>query len=286
MTAGADAYKLMAEYYDGAYAAKKDLVDLPFYTALAKRIGGPVLEIACGTGRVLLPIARQGIEIHGVDNSPAMLNVLRRHLQGEPEDVRKRASVSGGDMRTFRLGRKYPLVIMPFRPMQHMHTLEDQVAALKTAALHLDEDGLLAFDVFYPKYDMMFKSIGEEITEMEWPLQSDPSKIVRRYFRKESVDKINQSFSLTFIFRTFQGNQLVNEETEPLQLSYYTYPQLRALFLMAGLEPVEEYGSFSQTPLDNSSTDMIFVLRASPAKITAGSDYFRSGGSVHGVKRG
>ena len=167
-----------------------------------------------------------------------------------------------------------------------MHTLEDQVAALKTAALHLDEDGLLAFDVFYPKYDMMFKSLGEEITEMEWPLESDPSKIVRRYFRKESVDKINQSFSLTFIFRTFQGNQLVNEETEPLKLSYYTYPHLRALFLMAGLEPVEEYGSFSQTPLDNSSTDMIFVLRASPAKITAGSDYFRSGGSVHGVKRG
>ena len=123
MTAGTDMYKLMAEYYDGAYTAKKDLVDLPFYTALAQRIGGPVLEIACGTGRVLLPIARQGIEIHGVDNSPAMLNVVRKHLQSESEAVRNRASVSGGDMRTFRLGRKYPLVIMPFRSMQHMHTL-------------------------------------------------------------------------------------------------------------------------------------------------------------------
>ncbi|HEV3315432.1 MAG TPA: class I SAM-dependent methyltransferase [Candidatus Angelobacter sp.] len=286
MTAGVDAYKLLAGYYDDAYAVKKDLVDLPFYSALAKRIGGPVLEIACGTGRVLLPIAREGIEIHGVDNSPAMLNVLRKNLQSEPEEVRKRVSVSGGDMRTFRLGKKYPLVIIPFRPMQHMHTLEDQIAALKTAALHLEEDGVLAFNVFYPKYDQIFSSIGEEIQEMEWPLSSDPSKIVRRYFRKDSVAKISQIFTGTFIFRTFQGNQLVNEETESFKLSYYTYPHLQALFLLAGLESVEEYGSFAQTPLDNNSTEMIFVLRASPEKITAGTDYFRSGGSVHGLKRG
>jgi SAM-dependent methyltransferase len=286
MTAGVDSYKVLAEYYDDAYAAKKDLVDLPFYSALAKRIGGPVLEIACGTGRVLLPIARQGIEIHGVDNSPAMLNVLRKHLQSEPEEVRKRVSISGGDMRTFRLGKKYRLVTLPFRPMLHMHTLEDQIDALKTAALHLEEDGVLAFDIFYPKFDMIFSSIGEELPEMEWPLQSDPTKRVRRYFRKESVDKINQSISATFIFRTYQGGQLLKEETEPVKMSYYTYPHLQALFLLAGLEVVEEYGTFAQTPLDNSSTDMIFVLRASPGKIAAGSDYFRSGGSVRGKKHG
>src|SRR5437016_12607947 len=115
MTAGTDMYKLMAEHYDGAYTAKKDLVDLPFYTALAQRIGGPMLEVACGTGRVLLPIARAGIEIHGVDNSPAMLGVLKKHLQNEPEAVRKRVSLTGGDMRNFRLGRKFPLVTVPFR---------------------------------------------------------------------------------------------------------------------------------------------------------------------------
>ncbi len=284
MTAGADAYKLMAEYYDDAYAAKKDLVDVPFYSALAKRVGGPVLEIACGTGRVLLPVAREGIEIHGVDNSPAMLNVLRKNLQREPEEVRKKVSVSGGDMRTFRLGKKYRLVTMPFRPMQHMHTLEDQMDALKTAALHLDEDGVLAFNVFYPRNDLIMSSIGEEIPEMEWPLPSDPAKIVKRYFRKESVDKINQSFNGTFIFRTYQDDRLLKEETEPFKLSYYTYPHLQALFQLSGLESAEEYGSFAKTPLDNDSMEMIFILRAHPTKIVASVDYFRSGGSVHGLK--
>ena len=261
MSDGVEAYEIAAKYYDDAYAAKKDLVDLPFYLDLAKRIGGPILELACGTGRLLLPIARAGIEIHGVDNSSPMLGVLRRHLEREPKDVQKRVFVSEGDMRIFRSNRKYPLVTIPFRPLQHMHNLEEQIDALKTAAFHLEENGILAFDVFYPKFEGMYSKIGEEFLELEWPLQSDPTKIVRRYFRKESVDKINQSFSATFFFRTYEGEKLIQEEAEPLKMSYYTYPHLRALFVIVGLEPVEEYGSFAKTPLDNNAEQMIFLLR-------------------------
>jgi SAM-dependent methyltransferase len=253
--------KISAKYYDEAYARKEDLEDLPFYLDLAKRIGGPVLELACGTGRVLLPIARQGIAIHGVDNSASMLDVLRKNLRREPKDVRELVSVFEGDIRNFRSNREYPLVIIPFRPLQHMYTVEDQLAALNTAAFHLEAEGLLAFDVFFPKFESINSRIGQEQLEMEWPQKSDPAKIVRRYFRKESVDKIKQTFSLTFIFRTYQGGKVVQEESEPLTMSYYTYPHLRALFLLAGLEVVEEYGSFKRTPLDNSAEQMIFVLK-------------------------
>ena len=256
-----DTYHVIAKYYDGAYAAKQDLVDLPFYLELAEENGGPVLEIACGTGRVLLPIARKGIEIYGVDNSRPMLDVLAQNLAGEPPEVRNRITVHEGDMRSFRLNQKFPLVMIPFRPMQHMFTVEDQVAALKTAAAHLTDTGILAFDVFYPKFDMIWTRVGEEIPEMEWISPSDPGKLVRRFFRKDAIDKINQIFSFTFIFRTYQGAALVLEETEPFQLCYYTYPHLRTLFLLAGLEPVAEYGSFAKTPLDNTAEQMIFLLR-------------------------
>jgi hypothetical protein len=68
----------------------------------------------------------------------------------------------------------------------------------------------------------------------------DRSKVIRRYLRKESVDKINQNFTATFIFRTYQGERLVQEETEPLRMSYYTYPHLRALFLLTGLEKLSK----------------------------------------------
>jgi SAM-dependent methyltransferase len=258
-----DTYHVIAKYYDGAYAAKQDLVDLPFYLDLAGQSGGPVLEIACGTGRVLLPIARRGIEICGVDNSQPMLQVLKENLAGESQQVRQRVSVQEGDMRIFRLQRKFPLVMIPFRAMQHMFRVEDQVAALKTAAAHLMDDGILAFDVFYPKFEMIWTKVGEEVAEMEWTSASDPTKTIRRFFRKDSVDKIHQVFSFTFIFRTYESGKLILEETEAFKLCYYTYPHVRALFLLAGLEPVAEYGSFAKTPLDNSAEQMIFLLRRS-----------------------
>lgn len=250
-----------ARYYDEVYVLKEDLVDLEFYVGLAKRSGGPVLELACGTGRVLLPIAREGIAIHGIDNSLPMLEVLRRKLAQQPKDVRELVSVAEADMRDFRSNQRYPLVIIPFRPLQHMYTVTDQVAALQTAAFHLEPEGTLAFDVYYPRFSSVQSGVGEEVLEFEWIPKSDPGKVVRRYVRRDSTDKIQQTFDLTFIFRTYQNGKLVEEETEPLKMSYYTYPHLRALFLLVGLEIVEEYGSFDLRPLDNASDQMIFLLR-------------------------
>jgi SAM-dependent methyltransferase len=237
------------------------LVDLPFYVELAEQSAGPILEVACGTGRVLLPIARKGIQIHGVDNSRPMLKILETSLASEHKDVREKVTLHEGDMRDFQLGAQYPLVIIPFRPMQHMHTVEDQVSALTTAALHLSDTGLLAFDVFYPKFDLINTKMGEEVLEFEWSPNQDSQEIVRRSFRKDAVDKILQIFHFTFTYRTLRAGELILEETEAFQLSYFTYPHLRALFLLAGLEPVAEYGSFAKAPLDNKSEQMIFLLR-------------------------
>lgn len=254
-----DPYIASAKHYDAAYAAKTDLADLPFYLELAKKIGGPVLEMGCGTGRVLLPTARAGVEIHGLDNSPHMLEILRGHIAEEPAAVQRRIVIQTGDMRTFRGEQKYALVTIPFRPMQHMHTVEDQLAALQTAAFHLRDDGLFVFDVFFPNYDLLLTRIGEEHLEMDWP--SEPGRITRRYFRKDSVDKVQQFFTATFSYRTYQGETLLHEEPSPLKMSWYTYPQLQALFRLAGLEVVEEYGSFAKAPLNDDARDMIFVLK-------------------------
>jgi hypothetical protein len=146
--------------------------------------------------------------------------------------------------------------------MQHMYTVEDQVAALRTAAFHLSADGILAFDVFFPKFALL-NQIGKEDLEMEWPVRSHPGRIIRRYYRLDSIDKVNQTFSITFIFRTYEAGVLVSEETAPLRMSYYSYPQLKALFLLANLKIVEQYGSFAKTPLDNSAEEMIFILQKS-----------------------
>ena len=272
MSASKNSYSISAKHYDAAYAKlaqKQVLTDVPFYLELARQSGGPVLELGCGTGRVLLAIARAGIVIEGVDQSAAMLRVLRAHLAAEAPSARGRVKLHEADMRRFRLGRRFPLVMMPFRPLQHMYTLEDQLSALRTAAAHLQQEGRLAFDIFFPKFEVISMGVGEEILEIEWQIDGNPTKTVRRYLRKESYDKIGQTFRATFLFRTYESETLVREETEPIQMSYYTHPQITALLAMAGLEIVEQYGSFQKAPLDNQASEMIFVVKKARSKGSA-----------------
>ena len=101
-----ETYVNLAKYYDAAYRVKEgpNLTDVPFYVDQARQYGGPILEMACGTGRVLLEIARIGIEIVGVDLSTDMLSILHTKLATESDEVQRRVSLYEGDMRSVSLG--------------------------------------------------------------------------------------------------------------------------------------------------------------------------------------
>jgi len=146
-----------------------------------------------------------------------MLTILKERLKREKCEIGDRVSLHAGDMRDFQLDRKFPLVTIPFRPMQHMHTVADQVRALTSAAAHLEKDGILAFDVFYPKFERLCLRIGEEQLEAEW--SPEPGTAIRRFFRKDWFDKIQQCFTVTFIFRVYREGRLTSEECESLSMS-------------------------------------------------------------------
>jgi hypothetical protein len=90
-----------------------------------------------------------------------------------------------------------------------------------------------------------------------------PGCMIRRFFVREKVDKLNQVFMGQFIFRVFDGEKVVNEEREPLQMSYYTYPQLLLLFEQSGFRILEEYGNFARDPIEICK-EMVFVLCCAP----------------------
>lgn len=256
-----DSYSLGAKHYDAAYSVKTDLVDRDFYLDLADTYGGPVLEFGCGTGRMTLPLARQGLDVTGLDASRAMLEVLRAKLAEEPGAVRRRIRTIEGDFRTHDLGNQFPLVAIPFRPMQHMYTTADQLAALKNAGRHLADGGILAFDVFNPRLDKLLSGVGDEYLDLEWPAEDGTDRIVRRYFVKDEVDPVNLNFSGRFIFRLCEGDQVLSEEVQPLKMSVYTYPHLKVLFSAVGLESVAEFGSFDRRPIGPEAPEMIFLLK-------------------------
>ena len=123
----------LAEIYDAVYA---DRDDAGFWTALAPAEGG-TLELACGTGRVLLPLARAGHEVVGLDLSPAMLARCRTRLAAEPAAVRERVRLVQADMTAFDVGRRFALVTSPFRGFQHLTAVTDQLACLGRCHAHL-----------------------------------------------------------------------------------------------------------------------------------------------------
>jgi hypothetical protein len=160
-------------------------------------------------------------------------------------------------MRNFSLGKLYDLITVPFRPLQHLFTVDDQLAAFRCFNAHLKNGGKIAFNVFYPNYQFL-DEVGVEKVELEWVDPQDSSITVRRSFLRKSVDKLNQVFEGEFIFRSYRGEQLIKEERSVLNMSYYTYPQALLLLKNSGFQVKEEYGSYEKETI-SVCKEMIFI---------------------------
>lgn len=137
-----------SEIYDAYFTGIEGEVD--FYVEEAMDCGGPVLELGCGTGRVLLPIARSGIEITGLDIDHDLLNLLRRKLVQEEKEVADRISVFEADMIAFHSDERYSIAIAPYRAFQHLLTSIDQRKALDCIHRHLKSGGRFVFNAYDP----------------------------------------------------------------------------------------------------------------------------------------
>ena len=142
-----DYARLIARNYDASYAVSREPSgDARFYRELAHEVGGPVLELGCGTGRILLPIARDGIECVGLDSSREMLDVL--DSKSPPANVKTVLA----EMERYDLGaQRFRLISCPFRGLSHLLEVDAQLAALACVRRHLAPGGVFAFDVFDPK---------------------------------------------------------------------------------------------------------------------------------------
>ena len=253
-----NSFETVARYYDEAYGAKDELQDLAMFQEFAQRYGGPILEIGCGTGRVLVPIAQMGVEIDGIDLSKPMLSVLRKKLTAH----RLESRLEQADMRSFDLGRRYRLVTIPFRAMQHMITAEDKLSALKRAKDHLGPDGRLIFDVAFPNYEALTSGFGKEYLDAEWSSQSEGGMTVRMFFRRDGYRKTDQVMLGTLLFRIYENDRVLREERQTLEMHFYSLPELEGYFAAAGLAIEQRYGSYDLKPLDENASQMVFVLKA------------------------
>lgn len=247
-------YDAWAEVYDILYGGIKE--GIPFYLEYARQKGSPILEIACGTGRVLIPLAREGHEVWGLDSSPAMLAKARLKVSTLPKDVRRRIHLVQADMRNFKLNIKFPLILIPFRSFLHLLTVEDQVRTLKNTRRHLKDDGILIVDLFAPKYDY---------------LAQDTRHVTRKFVNPENGHIIFK----TDIVNYDHANQLIHEDSLleeydekgnlirsihlSLKLRYIFRYEMEHLLRLSGFKVKAVYGTFDKRPYDYKSGEMIFI---------------------------
>lgn len=151
------ASSLFVEAYDVFYSEAPPQIagDVAFYEDLARKTGGPVLELACGTGRIALALAAAGLDVVGIDSSEGMLTVARRKLIELPASVRRRVTLVHQDMSELNLGRHFGFIFVPFRSFQHLLTIALQRRCLDGIHRHLEPYGRLALHLFDPRLDLL-----------------------------------------------------------------------------------------------------------------------------------
>ena len=219
------------------YAARPDV---SFYVAEATAAAGAVLEVGCGTGRILLPIARAGAPIVGIDPSSGMLARCRAKLAAEPADVRARVTLHQLEIREADLGNTFRLVIAPFRVFQHI-------------ARHLAPTGRFIFDVFNPRFDALTSADGverEDTPELRLP----DGRTLRRGARVTRVRWVDQVSETELIYYV-GGKRYI----QAFDMRWYLAAELQHLLARAGFRVREMYGDFARGRLADGSPEIIVI---------------------------
>ena len=245
-----DEYAPIADLYDhvGLY---RNRPDVDFFVDAARESGSPVLEIGCGTGRVLIPTARAGIEIVGLDLSPSMLAICRAFIKQEPAEVRSRIELVEGDMRAFDCGRTFKLITLPFRPFQHLVSVEDQLACLSGICRHLVTGGRLILDLFNPSLEALTQPTGEESPPEPEFTTPDGRRVTRRS-RIASRDLANQVSQVEIIYYVTHPDGHAERLVQAVAMRYLFRFEAEHLLARAGFEVEQVYSGYDKSGFGSS----------------------------------
>lgn len=239
-------YDEMAKYYDLIY---NDQLDLNFYMREAKNTRGSVLEVACGTGRILLKLLAEGIDVTGIDISQGMIDTLSEKAKklGLNPDVFK------ADMLDFKIDKKFKLIIVPYRSFLHLKSDDERKKVLTNFKNHLDKNGRLILHTYNPSQedyemtDQLHKFASENLTDpkgenytLDWFLKYDPKSKMAHY-----------EIELT----------LKNDEKHrfTMDISYLQKNQLFDLLKSSGYKNIKAYCGFDYLQFDEKCREAIWI---------------------------
>ncbi|RKX41844.1 MAG: class I SAM-dependent methyltransferase [Thermotogae bacterium] len=231
----------------------KDFVDdIPFYLRQIKKYGEPVLELACGTGRVTIPIAEQGIKITGLDISTPMLSYAKRKATMKGVDV----EWVKADCRGFKLDKKFKLVFFPFNSIAHLHDLESIESCFLCVKAHLEDDGRFIIDVFNPRLDILMRDPSKRYPVAEYPDPDGRGTVV--ITENNTYDAASQINRIKWYYK--MGDQ-AEEIVEELNMRIFYPQELDALLHYNGFTIESKFGNYDESPFVSTSPKQLIVCR-------------------------
>lgn len=252
-----------AELYDIQYVWKMD--DAPFWKDLAREHApdARVLELACGTLRLALPLAEAGLHVTGVDLSPHMLAHARKKVANYPAEVQARLTLHEGDMRSVRLGEQFHFVYLPFNTFLVLLTASDQLALFETVRAHLAPGGVFAFDIFMPDINRLkieanptwILEVDQTFADLGFRLQRDCAR---------EIDPLRQTLIVHYRMREYSDQVLMREWLNDLHITYMFPREVEHLVARAGFELIHFWGDYARSDfytLPNPQKQIV-VMRA------------------------
>lgn len=241
----------LARFYDWEHADFRD--DLSLYLGLAERVGGPILEAGCGTGRLVVPLAEAGYAVVGLDSSAAMLALAKARV-AEAGKLAERVRLVRGDIRSVRLGQRFKLSIVALDSFGLLTGQQDQLRALGTLRRHLLADGLLVLDLANGNLR------GGETDEETVLHRSDPpveGAQQRVKWIARQTDHAAQLDRLLHVYDDTRPDGTVRRTTVELELRYFTRFELELLLERAGFFVEALFGDYDLTPFGPHSHRLI-----------------------------
>jgi SAM-dependent methyltransferase len=249
-------FEAFARFYDLDYRDYDDDVDM--ILELAAEQAGPVLELGCGTGRLLQPLAAIGQQVVGIDISPALLALARTKL--EQHQLSGQVELREADLRDFQLdGQRFAFAFCTSNTLMHLTSPTDQLAALHNVHRHLDRDGLLFIDLFNPDVHRLTQVQGIQELADRWIDEGTGAQVVKWCVR--SVDWAAQVQETLFIYEEIFEDGRVRRTLCPFRLRFLWQAEAQLMLHVAGFELEAIWGDFDGMPYVDGCQRLILLAR-------------------------
>lgn len=249
----------LADFYDDQYGNIQH--DIPFWRNMTND-SQEILEIACGTGRITIPLLLNKKKVHAIDYSSEMISILHNKIDTDFPLLKDQLEITNADMRNFDLNKKFDTIIITSNSLNHIETNQDVVRTLQTMKKHLTDDGILVFDILNPKFNFLIRDPNGIYDEEILPYTKSNT-----FFKTWENNIYSPSEQINYVTYYYQfcdehGNS-TNDEIKKMKLKVRLFFPKEMDFVIesSGFKIINKFDWYDHREWSGKTGEQIYVLK-------------------------